>query len=496
MAFWRQNPLIYEINAWTWLYSLSTLYNRPGTFGSIPDEVLAQLAQWKLDAVWLMGVWERSPAGREISLGHPHLQDEYRRALPHYTEADVVGSPYAIRRYEVDPHLGERNELAALRKRLEKLGIKLVLDFVPNHTAIDCPWLTEYPDYFVQGTSEDLETRPEFFFTVPGGEGRSLIFSNGRDPYFPAWTDTAQVNAFNPHLRNQIVATLLDIASMCDAVRCDMAMLVTNRIFSQTWGPRVGPEPETEYWHVIIPAIKAKYPHFLFLAEVYWDMEWKLQQQGFDYTYDKRLYDYLKNEPVRSILTHLQGDLNYQSHMVRFIENHDEQRAARTFGPGRDQAAAVLVTTLPGATLLHEGQFYGYRIKLPVQLGHRPAEDTDPEIEAFYRLLLAEVSKPIYHNGTWHIRETLPAWDLNATHKNLIAYMWQSNSSDRRLIVINYSSTGSQGRVLLPDLEAERTWKLQDQLDGSVYERPGKEMADAGLYVDLRPWQSHIFDFR
>jgi len=495
MTSWRSNPLIYEINTWIWLQELSDKYSQPITLGTVPDAELDALAQWGLDALWLMGVWERSPAGRHIAQEHPGLQVEYRHALPDFTPEDVVGSPYSVRRYEVDAHLGGRKELAIIRRKLAQRGLRLILDFVPNHVAPDHPWIESHPECFIQGTREEMDDQPDSFL-MGSGPSHHLVFANGRDPYFPPWTDTVQLNAFSPVLRAKAVDTLLDIASQCDGVRCDMAMLVTNRVFWHTWGERAGDVPKTEYWHVVIPTIKAEHPDFMFMGEVYWDMEWELQQQGFDYTYDKRLYDRLKNDTVRGIIGHLQASLDYQSHLVRLIENHDEGRAVTELGRERSLAGAVLITTLPGATLLHEGQFVGHRVKIPVQLGRRPPEPDDDEIEQFYRCILAEVNHPIYHDGIWRLHEVAPAWDLNATYRNLIAYTWRSDS-ERRLIVINFSSGSAQGRVALSDLALEgQNWQLYDVLNNSGYERDGDDIAEHGLYIDLKPWQAHLFIFR
>ena len=488
---WRTNPILYEINTWAWLHALSVAHDRPITLGTVPDSELDALAAWGFDAVWLMGVWERSPAGRYIALEHPDLQAEYRRILPDFTPDDVAGSPYAVHRYVVDEHLGGPDELADFRARLAARGLRLILDFVPNHVAVDHPCVAQAPDCLVQGSERDLAVDPDLFFRGPAGH----VLAHGRDPYFPPWSDTAQVNAFSPALREHAAMTLLEIASQCDGVRCDMAMLVTNRVFLQTWGEHIEHVPEAEYWEVMIPSVRNAHPHFLFLAEVYWDMEWELIQQGFDFAYDKRLYDRLVNGTVHAIADHLRADHGYQQHMIHFIENHDERRAAEALGPGRDLAAAVLIATLPGATLLHEGQLVGHHIKLPVQLARRPQEADNAQVRAFYDCLLREVGQPVYHDGTWQLCEPLPAWDLNASHRHLIAYTWRHGEA-RRLVVINYSAASAQGRIQLPALElAGRTWTLTDVLHGATYERNGDEMTTEGLYIDLKPWSMHVFDF-
>ncbi len=150
------------------------------------------------------------------------------------------------------------------------------------------------------------------------------------------------------------------------------------------------PEPgrSTNYWTTVIAAVKAKWPEFRFIAEAYWDLEWELQQQGFDYCYDKKLYDRMEKGDAESVRLHLLADRSYQEKMVRFIENHDEPRAAATFGGGKDRAAAVAILTLPGAKLLYEGQFEGRKVRLPVFLGRCPAEPADQDLAAFYGRLL------------------------------------------------------------------------------------------------------------
>ncbi len=260
--------------------------------------------------------------------------------------------------------------LAAARAELERRGVKLLLDFVPNHVAPDHPWTQEHPEYFVAG--DDGEP-----------------FAHGRDPYFAPWADTLQLNAFSMPLRRAAADTLLSIAAQCDGVRCDMAMLLLNRVFAQTWGERVGWAPPGEYWTDVIGAVRAEHPGFVFMAEAYWDLEYELQRLGFDFCYDKRLYDHLVARDVGALRGHVGGDPAYLQRLTRFIENHDEPRAAATFGPEQERAAAVVVATLPGAVLWYEGQFDGRRVRPPVFLARRPQEPVDAALRAFYECLVA-----------------------------------------------------------------------------------------------------------
>ena len=238
MKPWPLHPVIYEINTWVWLNELGQKYQRPVTLATVPPEEWDQIASLGFDAVWFMGVWERSPAGIAISMQNPGLLEDFKRALPDFAVEDNVGSPYCVRRYVVDEHLGGPPGLAAARSHLRERGLRLILDFVPNHVAPDHPWVSDHPEYFVQGNADDTKNDPVSFVEIEG-----TVFARGRDPYFPAWPDVLQLNAFQPGLRQAVIATITDIAGQCDGIRCDMAMLMLNDIFERTWGDRAGNKP-------------------------------------------------------------------------------------------------------------------------------------------------------------------------------------------------------------------------------------------------------------
>jgi glycosidase len=483
---WPKRPVIYEINTWVWLHELARRLGHPVTLGSVPTETWDALGGLHVDAVWLMGVWERSPVGLDIARTHEGLQAEFRRALSDFTPEDVVSSPYCVRRYVVDPLLGGPDGLATARKELAGRGLRLLLDFVPNHVAPDHAWVSVHPDYFIRGTAEDLSRAPGQFYQAGSG-----VFACGRDPYFPPWQDVLQLNAFDPGLRRAAIQTLHEIAGQCDGVRCDMAMLLISRVFESTWSVRAGSLPAGEYWREIIRAIRAAHPNFLFMAEAYWDLEWELMQQGFDYCYDKRLFDRLEHAFAEQVRLHLLADPGYQEKLVRFIENHDEARAAATFRGGKGQAAAVTVLTLPGAKLLHEGQLEGRLVKLPVQLGRRPLEPANGNLLGFYQRLLAAVDTPAIREGEWQLCER-SGWPDNQSCMNLVAWCWRKQE-ERCVVVVNLSDARSQARVRVPwgDLGGRR-WRLTDPVSGRVYKRSGGEMLEPGLYVDLEGWGFHF----
>src|SRR6516225_627014 len=394
MAVWPRYPTIYEINTWVWLAELSAKVGKPIDLGSVPASEWDNLASFGFDAVWFMGVWQRSPAGIAIANRNQNLLADFRRALADFRPEDNVGSPYCVRGYVVDDHLGGPKGLARARNELAKRGLRLILDFVPNHVAPDHPWARDHSEYFIQGTAEDLRNHPDSFIQID-----KAVIACGRDPYFPPWPDVLQLNAFQAGLRKAVVETLSDMAHQCDGVRCDMAMLLLSSVFERTWGGRAGAIPATEYWDDVIPAVQRANRDFLFIAEAYWDLEWELQQHGFDFCYDKRLYDRLEHENAESVRLHLCADPAYQTKLLRFLENHDEPRAASAFSPRKERAAAVVTSTLRGARMFHEGQFEGRKVRLPVFLGRRPNEPPDKGLEDFYRRLLAAIDNPAFRQG-------------------------------------------------------------------------------------------------
>ena len=303
--------------------------------------------------------------------------------------------------------------------------------------------------------------------------------------------DVAQLNGFHPGLRKAIIETVGSIAGQCDGMRCDMAMLLMTPIFERTWGNRAGLRPEKEYWPEVIQGVRKRYPDVLFMAEAYWDKEWELQQQGFDYCYDKRLYDRLEHGPAESVRLHLCADLPYQEKLVRFIENHDEPRAAATFVDQQARAAAVTSATLPGARLFHEGQFEGRRVRLPVFLRRRPDEAPDRDLQGFYHALLQTLRSKDVRDGEWKLCERT-GWPDNDSYLNVVAWCWQQGA-DRHLIVVNLSEVRSQTRVKLPWTDLNScSWRLTDPLQMTFFDRAGDELQASGLYVDLEPWGYHV----
>jgi hypothetical protein len=364
-----------------------------------------------------------------------------------------------------------------------------MLDFVPNHTGLDHPWVEEHPEYYIQGTDPDLARAPQNYTWVKRKQG-DLLLAYGRDPYFSGWPDTLQLNYGNPATQDAMIGELVKIAGQCDGVRCDMAMLVLPDVFERTWGLQGEP-----FWPKATQQVRKQSPDFVFMAEVYWDLEWTLQQQGFDYTYDKRLYDRLREGHARPVRDHLRADLNYQNKMARFMENHDEPRAAATFAPGMHEAAAVITYLSPGLRFFHQGQFEGRRKRISPHLVRAPQEPTDEALHQFYERLLAVLGQPAVRDGQWRLLDCVLAWEGNGTWDSFLAFAWQGPGKERMLVTVNYAATQSQCYVPLPfpDL-AGRTVRFKDLMTPASYERDGNDLQSRGLYLDMPGWGYHVFE--
>ena len=455
----RRYPSLYQINTRVWLTELSHALGKRATLDDIPDAELDRLAELGFDWVWFLSVWQTGPAAQAISRANPEWRKEFQETLPDLREEDIAGSGFAIQNYIVHRDLGGDAALARLRQRLQKRGLKLLLDFVPNHMAPDHPWVEDHPDYFVAGTELDLARAPQNYTRVKRKQG-DLVLAYGRDPYFSGWPDTLQLNYGNPPLQQAMIGELERIAGQCDGLRCDMAMLVLPDVFERTWGIAA-----QLFWPKAIERVRKKYPHFCFMAEVYWDMEWTLQQQGFDYAYDKRLYDRLREGHARPVREHFHAGLDYQNKLARFLENHDEPRAAATFTPEVHQAAAVMTFLSPGLRFFHQGQFEGRKKRISPHLVRGPEEPVDQQLKQFYDRLLAVLRNPALRDGEWQLLECVPAWEGNWTHDCFVAFAWLGPGKERLLVAVNYASNQSQCYVRLPFAElGNRQWRLQDLL--------------------------------
>jgi Alpha amylase, catalytic domain len=481
-------PCLYQINTRVWLRDLSQSLKRQATLDDIPDAQLDQLAADGFDWLWFLGVWRTGAAGQRVSRENSEWQGEFRQLLPDLQQEDISGSCFAITDYAVRSDFGGDLALERLRRKMHERGMRLMLDFVPNHTGLDHPWVQSHPEFYVQGTEEQSVREPQNYVSIAVGT-KPRVLAYGRDPYFAGWPDTLQLNYAEPSLPEAMQQELRSMASKCDGVRCDMAMLILPEVFERTWGLRMEP-----FWPKAIQSVRADWQDFLMMAEVYWDLEWTLQQQGFEYTYDKRLYDRLRDGHTRPIRDHFRADAEFQRKSARFLENHDEPRAAATFAPEIHRAAAVLTYLSPGLRFFHDGQFEGRTKKVSVHIERRPVEPVESSLRYFYARLLGCVTQSETKDGRWQLLDAAPAWDGNWTWDCFVSFAWQQPGSQPLVVVVNYAPNQSQCYLRLPFDEIRgHTVRAQDLMSPAVYERGGDELASRGLYLDMPPWGYQVF---
>jgi len=493
LQIWPGGFALYEISTRPWLYSLSKKHKRPITkLADIPDEEFLALKDRGVDMVWMMGMFRLGTYGLNHDRTNPNLLKGYRQLLDDFSEQDVIGSPYAVVDYHCNPQLGTDDDLRNFRKRLNDMGLYLMLDFVPNHTAVDCEWARTDPDFFVRAP----ESTPKPYTGDTYHPDTGLAYGSCG---WGAWQDTLQLNIWNPQLAKLRIQELCYVASLCDGIRCDMAYLILNDLFEQNWGhqlhSRGWKKPEKEWWEEAILTVKQHFSNTILLAEVYSPWQSRLQALGFDYTYDKQLYDRLSWGHLDYTKDWLiNNSPNFTKRSAHFVTNHDEPRDPVHFGSWWRAAAAALVSyTLPGVRIFWHGQWEGLENRLAVHLRRAKEERSNPDAVAFYDKLLPIITHEVFKKGEWFLIDvfgTDQSW-------RLMAWRW-SYGKEKRLCVLNFSDYQGSGRVIVPDAEGingadEIT--VTDLLSGQKFERSAKEMRESGLFVIVPSWYGQILTY-
>jgi glycosidase len=479
-------PFLFEVNARHWVTGLRDRLGSGIDLGSVPDGEIDRLVGYGVTHLWLMGVWPTGEISRAEALGHSSLIDAYSEALPDWQVGDVMGSPYAIAEVQVDEFLGGDAALRRLRERLKERGVLLILDFVPNHLGRDHSWVRHHPERFV-GAEHPFEGS----FPVETEYGTRFL-AYGKDPFFDGWTDTVQVEYRSGAAQQAMMGLLESISERCDGVRCDMAMLVLADVFRRTWGhvPFCGEAEGGEFWREAIEKVRRMHPGFLFLAEAYWGLEERLCAVGFDFAYDKTLYDRLAHDDAVGTAAHVLGMGGMNAFRAHFLENHDEPRVASLIQLDRMKAALVASFGLPGMRFLHDGQAEGFRRFARVQLRRRATESSDAAVLRVHGEVFCAISESSVGKGQAQVLSPIPAWEGNETHRTFLVVLW-GDIQPRDLVVVNLASHLAQCRVRL-DLP-DGVWVLRDRLGDEVWERSGSAMRSEGLYLELVPRGAQIF---
>lgn len=478
------------------------------TIADVPKEVWEKLYR-QSDYIWFMGVYTPSAHSQQHCAQYSH---EYRYAIPTLRAEEVQASPFAVPDYSPNPLIArDWEEWDLVRDELHRNGKKVILDFVPNHTAVDHHWVTEHPEYYVQAPEWRYRESPGLYVPVEGEDGVVRYLAHGKDPHFPEWADTLQLNYARPDLQREMKTVLKNLARHADGVRCDMAMLVNPDTFQRTWGYLLSAEERAflhqhPFWEEAIPELKQdareRGQEFSFIAEAYWDKEYLGQQ--FDYIYAKDFYDHLQAivngqaSPLRA-----DGGNNLRDHIrhmmmayeswgrhykdVLFTENHDERRAIEIFGVGPSKAAAVLAGLIPNSLfLLNQGQARGNRIRPPMQIGRFPEEPGIDQIREFYDRLITLKRSKFFQKGDWSLAELQD--DSPSIVSMKVRYRHQGRTIEG-YVCVNFGQT--TGSCKLPAIRPESSAVVYDLTNNQTIFNPDQER-EGGMYLELLPWQTEI----
>lgn len=494
------HKLVYQIDIREFFHRHKSKNQSIKNLLDLPAEFFDELKSIGVDFLWLLGIYEPSQASRDISLSMKELHKKYYSSLLDWKEEDVIGSPYAITTYKISKEFGGEDIYNKFREKIrKKYKIKIIFDFVPNHFAIDSPIVHKHPEFFIQPAEEHKNQKPDDFITI-NINGKEFTFAHGREPFSPVWKDTLQLDYRSKSVRDFMMKELLKLSKKCDGVRCDMSMLLLSDVFFENWKNYPLPEdyvPATqEFWYDAISKVKKENPEFIFVAEVYWHRENDLLELGFDYVYDKIIYEFLINGQVDLINEYIKQNFSHRKNRFLFLENHDEQRSAHIFPDDKLKAAATLIYTLPAMKLIYDGQLEGREFHHAIQLRRLQKEEVKSQLKNFYKNLFVSIKKSSIPEAYFKLLKPVPAWEGNPAYHNFIIYLYEDKKFNKDLIVINLSPYQSQCRVKIESYDLiDKKFLIRDRLSDEEYVRDGNEMFHQGLYLDLKPYQSQIFEF-
>ena len=465
------HPILYEISTRPWLYELSQKYGKSITkIKDIPTTEFDNLKKSGIEIVWMMGVWKLGTYGLEFD-----RKQDYSGVLPDWTKDDVIGSPYSITEYECNPDIGTNDDLVWLRKQINSRGMKLMLDFVPNHSAVDAP---------------TASSNPKLYMRAPPGKTDPSRYTDsgiayGKDPYFSPWLDVIQWNYWEAETIQFMKQNLLTVLKYADGARCDMAHLILNDVFGQTWKEELDAwsysKPSNEFWEVAIKEAKSKYPNAILLAEVYedWEIE-KLNQLGFDYCYDKALLDKLEGsaQDVNDYI-HYKGE-SFYGHVAHFVENHDENRVVYNMQGNLEKAkaAGTIAATLGGMIFFNHGQWSGLKNKLDVHLRNH------------YKKLMQIIADSAFKGPNYYF-----VYNISGDKElDFIGYIREVDDA-HYLVVVNYASTYGCAEVPIYNMEGSGMKNVKEMFSGIEYSVDADIMRNVGLTVCLNGYQAQIFKY-
>jgi glycosidase len=559
-ADWMSNVVMLAKMVYVWLDQLSKRYGcEIARLDQIPDAELDRLARWGFTGLWLIGLWERSPASRRIKqiAGNE----------------DAIASAYSLYDYVIAADLGGDGALAELKERCRRRGIRLASDMVPNHTGLYSKWTREHPDWFVQldyppypgyrFNGPDLSFSSEITLQVEDGywdrtdaavvfrhhdhrDGRTRYIYHGNDGTSTPWNDTAQLNYLLPEVREAVIRTILHVARQFPIIRFDAAMTLAKKHYQRLWYPQPGhggvPSRAehgmtreafdaafpVEFWREVVDRVAAEVPDTLLLAEAFWLMEgYFVRTLGMHRVYNSAFMNMLKLEENAKYRQTIKNVLEFNPEIlkrfVNFMNNPDEKTAVEQFGKeGKYFGACVLLVTMPGLPMFGHGQIEGLHEKYGME--YRRAYWEEPVdahlVTAHERLVFPLMRRRWLFSGAENF-VLYDFWAGDAVDENVFAYS-NGAGSERGLVLYHnrYAETSGwirtsaafAGKGASGEAELRRTtlgdalgcrgdgrhyYLFRDHVSGLEYIRNGRELCEQGLYVTLEAYECHVFlDFR
>lgn len=553
---WMPRVVMMAKNIFVWLDQLSKKYQRDiYRLDQVPDEELDRLASWNINALWLIGIWERSAASKKIKqfCGNP----------------EAAPSAYSLYDYVIAHQLGGEQAFENLKYRCTQRHIRLSSDMVPNHTGIFSKWVLERPDYFIQApnspypsysfTGPDLSDDSRYqiriedkyyakqdaavvFQLIDNWSGQIRYMYHGNDGTNMPWNDTAQLNLLLPEVREALIQTIMHVARKTPIIRFDAAMTLAKKHFSRLWYPQPGhggaiPSrsdyamsheafnqvfPE-EFWREVVDRINSEMPHTLLLAEAFWLMEgYFVRSLGMHRVYNSAfMHMFMKeeNDKYRDLITNtLEFNPEILKRYVNFMSNPDEETAVNQFGKGDKYfGVAVMMITLPGLPMFAHGQIEGFTEKYGMEyyrayysefvdehLVKRHEEEIFPLLQKRY--LFSQVNNFEFYDFLdefGNVNENVFAFsNMSGNERTLVLY---NNSYEQAKGRVHYS-TGKIYSETSADIKKKNLnealnlstqgdiyYILKDHKTKLEFLRNGKELSEEGINVWLNGYEYHVF---
>jgi glycosidase len=554
---WMPNVVLLAKSTLVWLHQLSRQYGREiRTLDQIPDEELDQMASRGFNALWLIGLWERSDASRQI---------KHRCGNP-----DAAASAYALYNSEIAWGIGGWDALQQLKERCARLGIRLASDMVPNHTGIDSEWVHNHPDWYLQldyppypsysFNSENLSSNPGIgiyledhyydrsdasvvFKRVDFGSGETRYIYHGNDGTHMPWNDTAQLNYLLPEVREAVIQTILHVARNFPIIRFDAAMTLAKKHIHRLWFPEPGSGGDiasraehgmtwaefnrrmpVEFWREVVDRVAEEVPDTLLLAEAFWMMEgYFVRTLGMHRVYNSAFMHMLKNEDNakyrQTIKNTIEFDKDILKRFVNFMNNPDEDTAIAQFGDGDKYfGVCTLMVTLPGLPMIGHGQVEGYTEKYGMEF-QRAYKDEQPNqwlVERHEREIFPLMKKRYLFSGV----DNFFLFDFYADHgvnENVFVYT-NATPMESALVAYNNCYDSSSGYIkesagyvektiggkkhsrrstlaaALHLHDADNAWMLfREAKTGLWYIRKSSEIHENGMFIALKGYEAQVF---